>query len=185
MEGMAANPSSRHYFNKDIFVYISAFEENNKPDTASYRNVEMKVGDTVFYSNGMMILKNVLVNPAGMQHKVEADEQALFLDISLLSKEGKQFSMKPGIALKGNNGRLVPDTVPQQNMVVRFNKLVDAKSGKMEIGIKESSAVSNLITLKVYEFPWINILWVGIIIMTTGFIMAIRHRLYKASLTTV
>jgi cytochrome c-type biogenesis protein CcmF len=185
MEGFSANPSSKHYFNKDIFVYISAFEENNKPDTATYHSKEIKVGDTVFYSNGFMVLNNVLVNPEEQRTKYTTDEQALFLDITLISKEGKKYNVKPGIALLGNNARILADTIPQQNIVIRFNKLIDPKIGKMEIGIKESGSVSNLITLKVYEFPWINILWLGVIIMTTGFIMSIIHRIKKLSLTSV
>jgi cytochrome c-type biogenesis protein CcmF len=55
----------------------------------------------------------------------------------------------------------------------------------MEIGVKESGAVASLITLKVYEFPWINILWFGVIIMTIGFFMSILNRLKKSALTSV
>jgi len=40
------------------------------------------------------------------------------------------------------------------------------------LGVKESAALTNLITLKVYEFPFINILWIGVIVMTIGFSMA-------------
>jgi len=30
MEGFAANPASKHYWSKDIFVYISSFQQNKK-----------------------------------------------------------------------------------------------------------------------------------------------------------
>jgi len=185
MEGFAANPSSKHYFNKDVFVYISAFEENNKTDTASYRPREVKVGDTVFYSNGFMVMNKVLVNPLELKDRINPGEQAIFLDINVFSKEGKIYPVRPGIAIAGNTARLISDTVAQQSMVVRFNKLLDPKVGKMEIGVKESGAVASLITLKVYEFPWINILWFGVIIMTIGFFMSILNRLKKSALTSV
>jgi len=185
MEGFAANPSSKHYFNKDVFVYISAFEENNKTDTASYRPREVKVGDTVFYSNGFMVMNKVLVNPSELKDRINPGEQAIFLDINVFSKEGKIYPVRPGIAIAGNTARLISDTVAQQSMVVRFNKLLDPKVGKMEIGVKESGAVASLITLKVYEFPWINILWFGVIIMTIGFFMSILNRLKKSALTSV
>ncbi|HSK13184.1 MAG TPA: hypothetical protein VK907_08205, partial [Phnomibacter sp.] len=47
---------------------------------------------------------------------------------------------------------------------------------EVEIGIKESTAILDFLTLKVYEFPWINILWLGIIVMMTGLTMAIIRR---------
>jgi len=45
--------------------------------------------------------------------------------------------------------------------------------------VKESASLTNLITLKVYEFPFINILWLGIIVMTIGFMMSAYARLKK------
>ncbi|MBV9988787.1 MAG: cytochrome c biogenesis protein CcsA, partial [Chitinophagaceae bacterium] len=63
-EGFSANPAAKHYWYKDIFVYITSFQENNRADTASFKDREIKAGDTLFYSRGMMILNGVSVNPA-------------------------------------------------------------------------------------------------------------------------
>ena len=48
---------------------------------------------------------------------------------------------------------------------------------KLELGIKESKALSNLVTLKVIEFPMINLLWVGVIVMVIGMIIALIQRI--------
>jgi cytochrome c-type biogenesis protein CcmF len=70
--------------------------------------------------------------------------------------------------------------------VLQFNKVIDQANGKLEIGVKESGAITDLITLKVYEFPLINVLWLGVVVMVTGFGMAIRQRLLmKANLKSV
>ena len=81
--------------------------------------------------------------------------------------------------------RELPDTVKSQSIAIRFNKITDQNTGKFEIGIRESTAISDLITLKVYEFPMINVLWIGIVVMTIGFGMAIYQRLKSKSLTAV
>jgi cytochrome c-type biogenesis protein CcmF len=73
--------------------------------------------------------------------------------------------------------RLINDTIRSQSLVLQFNKVIDQKTGKLEIGIKESSSITELITLKVYEFPLINVLWLGVVVMTVGFGMSIRQRL--------
>ncbi len=176
MEGFAANPASKHYWYKDIFVYISSFQENNKADTTTFHNQDIGIGDTIFYSNGFLVLHKVDKNPTELQSKFAPDEQAVFLDLEVISKEGKRYKANPGIALKGSNLRSIPDTVISQSMVLAFNKVPTDGKGKFEIGIKESAGITDLITLKVYEFPMINVLWIGILITVLGFGMAVVQR---------
>lgn len=180
MEGFAANPAAKHYWYKDIFAYITSFQENTGEDTAKFVNRDIKVGDTLYYSNGLIVLNKVQVNPAEQQHKYKAGETALFLDISILSKAGSRYRAMPGMAIAGNNFRAITDTVHSQSLILSFNKVRDEKKGLLEIGIKESGAVTDLLTLKVYEFPMINILWLGIVVMVVGFVMSIIQRTKKS-----
>ena len=180
MEGMSANPSAKHYLNKDIFVYISAYSPNKQADdTSSYRNIVIKQGDTAFYSNGLIIFNKVERNPNELLGaKYKDDEQALFFNFSVQANTGKEYKAIPGLAFdKTNRIRLIADTIPQQNMAIKFNKLVNPQNNTIEIGIKESPSISDLVTLKVYEFPWIIILWTGIIVMSIGFALAIYKRI--------
>ena len=181
MEGFAANPAAKHYWHKDIFVYITSFQENKTEDTVSFRNTEVKVKDTLFYSNGMMVLNAVNVNPAELQHLYAKDEMALFLNMTVISKEGKQYAAHPGIAIKGQQLRVITDTVVAQSLILRFNKVLDEKAGKLEIGVKETGNITDLLTLKVYEFPMINLLWMGIVVMVVGFILSIIQRVKKST----
>lgn len=185
MEGFAANPSSKHYWYKDIFVYISAYEENKQEDTTTYRKTELKVGDTVFYSNGLLILNKVWVNPPALKARYNSDENALFLDITVVSKDGRRYAAMPGIALKDSLLRDMPDTVKSQSLALKFNRIANQQTGKIEIGFKEGGAITDLITLKVYEFPMINILWIGVVIMVFGFLLSIWQRLNHGSLKKV
>ncbi len=176
-EGFAANPDAKHYIHKDIFVYITSFQ-GNEEDTTTFRNREIKTGDTLFYSNGFIVLDKVLVNPTDekMRLKYAADETALFLSMSVVSKEGSRYTATPGIALRQQEARLITDTVLSQSMVLKFNKVIDQQTGKLEIAIKESPKLSSLLTLKVLQFPMINILWLGVIVMAIGMVMAIFQR---------
>lgn len=184
MEGFAANPAAKHYWHKDIFAYITSFQENSTEDTTSFTNREISVGDTLFYSNGLIILNKVSVNPIEQAALYTQGETALFLDIAVLSKDGRRYTATPGIAVAGNEFRPIPDTVTAQSLILKFNKVKDEKKGLLEIGIKESGAITDLITLKVYEFPMINVLWLGIVVMVVGFVMSIiqRNRQSKNSL---
>jgi len=52
----------------------------------------------------------------------------------------------------------------------------DQAKGLLEIGVKESTAVLDFVTLKAYEFPYINVLWLGILVMVIGIVMSIVQR---------
>ncbi len=175
-EGFSANPAAKHYWYKDIFVYITSFQQNDHEDTTRFKSREAKAGDTLFYSNGLMVLNKIMVNSPELKSKYHDDETALFLDITVISKDGRRYPANPGIALKGQELRMITDTVQAQSLVFAFNRFLDEKTGKVEIGVKESSAITDLITLKVYEFPMINVLWLGVMIMVAGFILSIIQR---------
>jgi cytochrome c-type biogenesis protein CcmF len=176
MEGFSANPSSKHYWNKDIFVYVTSFQDNSKEDTTSFKPNQMAIGDSIFYSNGYIKLEKVLVNPNTNR---PAGTNELILQLAVTSKEGLKYTASPGIVLEGMNLQSNVDTVKAQNLVLSFNKVIDQEKGTLEIGVKESSALTNLITLKAYEFPFINLLWLGVIIMTFGFGVATWSRASK------
>lgn len=175
-EGFGANPAAKHYWHKDIFVYITSFQTNTEKDTASFVSREMKVHDTIFYRNGLLILDSVLVNPPSKATVYGPNETALFLHLSVLSKDGRRYTAMPGIAISGNQFRPIQDSVVAQSLILQFNKVKDEKQGILEIGVKETTSITDLVTLKVYEFPMINVLWLGILVMVAGFIMAIVQR---------
>jgi cytochrome c-type biogenesis protein CcmF len=179
MEGFAANPASKHYWHKDIFVYITSFQQNDASDTTRFVDKEIKVGDTIFYSNGLMVLKSVSVNPASKKDALLPGETALFLNVDVTARDGRKYSAMPGIAIDNSNIRQISDTVVAQSLVLQFNKVLDQEKGILQMGVKESGAITDLITLKVYEFPMINVLWLGVIVMVIGFVMSIIQR-YRA-----
>jgi len=167
---------SKHYLHKDIFVYVTSFQDHTEEDTTSFKPVNITVGDSIFYSNGYIKLEKVNVNPPGDR---PAGVNELRLQLNVVSKEGLKYVAEPGILLEGLNLTSKVDTVKAQNLVLSFNKVIDQEKGILEIGVKESTALTNLITLKVYEFPWINLLWLGVVVTTIGFMMGAYYRFKK------
>ncbi len=176
-EGNSANPDNKHYWNRDIFVYVSAAQNGEQDDTSQYRPVAMKVGDSAFFSNGIIILNKVEKNTDSLNKKLLPGEVGIGMNMTVISKDGMHYKAMPVVALKENNLRNIPDTVIAQSLIIRFDKLADADGGKIELGIKEDKSIQSIITLKVYQFPFINVLWLGIVIMVAGFIMSMIQRI--------
>ncbi|MDE1191405.1 MAG: cytochrome c-type biogenesis CcmF C-terminal domain-containing protein [Arachidicoccus sp.] len=181
MEGYGATPNSKHFWNKDVYAYVSAYSQSDaSTDTATFRPVELKVGDTVFYSKGLIILNKVDVNqPNTAVPKIDSGSLLMSLDLTVVSKEGSRYLSTPSVLIKNDNAQVIPDTVTAQSLIVKFNRVLNDKNGKLEIGIKESNTLNNPITLKVIEFPFITILWIGVIVMVIGFWMSVYQRVKK------
>jgi cytochrome c-type biogenesis protein CcmF len=68
----------------------------------------------------------------------------------------------------------VDDTVYAQNLYLQFAGVTDSK--KIKLGIKESEKIIDFVTLKAYLFPYINLVWLGLLVMALGIIMSMIKR---------
>jgi cytochrome c-type biogenesis protein CcmF len=177
---MSSNPDTKTYLTKDVFTFISyAINNDAAADTAQFTIKEMAEGDTAFYSNGIIILNRVVKNPVNEKYNFKPTDAALMADITLISKDSLHFKAMPLIQVDGIGVNQVDDTVYAQNMYVKFAGVTDGR--KVKIGIKESDKLIQYVTLKAYVFPYINLVWLGLIIMALGIIMSAVKR---AKLTT-
>lgn len=175
-EGFSNNPDSKHYWNKDIFSYISYADNMDKEsDTVQFKSYPVDINDTIFYSNGFMTLNKVVPNPSNDKYKFTPADTALMADITVTTKEGLSYPARPLFYVKDNQAKFVVDTIYAQNMAVGFSRVLDNR--KIEIQVKESSRLVPFVALKVYQFPFINVLWLGIFVMMIGFSMSISRRI--------
>ncbi len=172
---MSSNPDTKAYLSKDVFTYISyAINNNKEEDTAQFKIKELAEGDTAFYSNGIIILNRVVRNPDNEKYHFKSTDAALMADITLISKDSLRYKATPLIQIDEYGVNQVDDTVYAQNLYLKFAGVTDGK--KIRIGIKESEKLIQYITLKAYIFPYINLVWLGLIIMALGLIMSAIKR---------
>ena len=171
---MSSNPDTKAYLNKDVFTYISYAVNNKQEDTAQFKITEMAEGDTAYYSNGIIILNRVEKNPDNGKYHFKPTDAALMADISFISKDSLHYKASPLIQIDEFGVNQVDDTLYAQNLYVKFAGVTDGH--KIKIGIKESDKLIEYITLKAYVFPYINLVWLGLIIMALGIIMSAIKR---------
>ena len=173
---MSSNPDTKTYLTKDIFTYISfAVNENNNEDTGSFKPFEMSVGDTGYYSNGFFILNDVVKNPNNEKYHFTEKDIALMADVKFFSKDSLHFSAFPVIKADNLGLLQIDDTLYAQNLFVRFVSVSDGK--KVTIGIKESQQLIDFVTVKSYVFPYINLVWLGLIVMALGIAISMINRM--------
>lgn len=174
-EGLMANPDSRHYFDHDVFTYISALPnpEKNK-DTATFRNRPMKEGDSLFYSRGYVILEKLVSKDNIPFEGFKPGDKATVATLKIHSFNNTSYTAEPLLIEKQGARFSQPDTVMSESIILQVN---NAEAGIANIGIKESGTVLEYVTLKAYKFPFINILWAGIIITAIGIFISMIRRI--------
>jgi cytochrome c-type biogenesis protein CcmF len=180
----SSNPDTKHYLTHDVFTYISyAMAPGSNVDTAQFKIQEAGIGDTVFYSKGYMVLNKIISNPK--QNKFNfplGNFQSLMADITVTSKDSNRYSATPIIYVDNTIHRAgdstinqIDDTVYAQNLFLRFAGI--GENRKIKLGVKESNAIIDFVTLKAYVFPYINIVWLGLVFMAIGVIISLIKRI--------
>ncbi|MBC7849370.1 MAG: cytochrome c biogenesis protein CcsA [Chitinophagaceae bacterium] len=176
-EGYSANPDAKHYLHKDIFTYISYADKMREgEDTSKFRPTSVAINDTVFYSSGIMILDTVQRNPANKRVQFTESDTAIMATIRVIpfNSGGKPITAQPYFYFRNNRAEYFPDTLITQGLAINLNKF--AADQTFEIGVKESTRMTPFIALKVLVFPFINLVWGGVVLMLVGFVMAIVRR---------
>jgi cytochrome c-type biogenesis protein CcmF len=172
---MSSNPDTKSYLTKDIFTYISfAINKEKNEDTAQFKIIEIGEGEKSYYSNGYFELKKVEKNPANSKYKFGANDIALQAEIQFVSKDSMHFDARPMIVADSFGILQIDDTVYAQNLFVKFAGVSD--NHKIKLGIKESDQLIDFVTVKSYVFPYINLVWLGLIIMAMGLLMSAVYR---------
>ena len=173
-QGLMANPDAKHYWDHDIFTYITSLPDPEKnKDTASFKPKSLKKGDTAFYSNGFYVLENVIAKDNIPTGGLSPTDKVFMATVKVYSKNNTSYVSQPLLIDKSENLFPVQDTVMSENLIFRLDRV---DSDKIQLGVKESNSVMHYITLKAYKFPFINLVWAGVIIMVTGIAISIVRR---------
>ncbi len=175
-EGLMSNPDARHYWDHDVFTYITSIANPDKSkDTVSLKNTTLKIGDSLFYSSGFIIFEDVkqkdslpveLFGENGTLHEAA---------LKVYSKTGSIYSVNSKLAIAKGEKLALPDTITAESLVIQLQKVNADKT--IELGTKESNAVMEYVTIKAYKFPFINLLWAGVIVTAIGILMSMVRRI--------
>ncbi len=174
-EGLMANPSSRHYWDHDVFTYITSLPNPDKMnDTAKFKSLWMKVGDTSMYSGGYFILEKISTRDHIPNSSFKPTDSATVASLKIHSIHNTTYESQPLLIKSSENLYINNDTVVAENLIFRINQV---EGERVELGIKESNSIMKYVTLKAYKFPFINLLWLGILVTATGILMSMVRRI--------
>ena len=176
-EGLMSNPDARHYWDHDVFTYITSISNpDKKEDTVSLKPNNMKIGDSLFYSSGFIILQELKKSTDSLPVELFGKDGSLHeARLKVHSKTGSIYSISPKLAFAKGDILALPDTVIAENLILQLQKVNPDNS--IILGVKESNVVNDYITLKAYKFPYIRLLWFGVVITAIGIIISMVRRI--------
>jgi len=175
-EGLMANPSAKHYWDHDVFTYITSIPNpENEKDTSSFKPFTRKTGDSLFYSRGFIIIQDVKQKDSIPEELFGADGTLYEVPLKIYSKTGSTYSVTSRLANAKGEWFAIPDTITSESLVLQLQKVNPDKT--IEMGVKESSAVLKYVTLKAYRFPFIKLLWYGVWITAIGILISMVRRI--------
>lgn len=183
--GRAPEPATRHYLDRDVYTHVTWADMNvdtsrGKSDAyGTAKNYIGHVGDTIFSSNALVIIDSLRTNLS----KTEYEKNDSLLEITAVLR---------CVDVKSNSYIAYPRFVIQKNMVIPMGDEVDElglklvfwkinpEEGTIEITMSEKlSNAKDFIVMEAYVFPYINVLWLGCLVMAAGTIIAIIERIRK------
>ncbi len=174
-EGLMANPDSRHYLDHDVFTYISALPnpEKNK-DTAQFKANPVVAGDSIYYSKGYLVVEKVASRDSLPFEGFRPGDKATVATIGVHSLTRGNYTAEALLIDQGGKKFAVPDTIMPESLILQLNSV---SGDSLNIGVKESNTILEYVTLKAYKFPYINVLWIGIIITAIGILISMVRRI--------
>jgi cytochrome c-type biogenesis protein CcmF len=183
--GMIASPDTKHYLTSDIYTHLTSAaqkeehgEHDGHSDEENYkapRVLSLQVGDTVHISNGVVTVKNINNKPSAKDLKLAPGDLLFGLELEI-NVAGKIYKAEPLILLKGSTPYLFDRSINELGLKFRFLKIIPEQR-KVEFNIYEKPQQSkDWLVFKSIEFPFINLYWVGTIVMVIGFLISIFRR---------
>ena len=178
--GLVANPSTKRYLTKDVFTHVTSVPDNsNKEDSEIERSVhEVAVGDTFFGTRHFIVLESFVPNPTDSIDYVNEAKIGVGLNLKVQGFDNKVYRAQPVYLINVDEGNKIytyKDRVIPEGLTFSIINL-DPKTEKIKIALEEDDPADDFIIMKAIVFPYINVLWLGCIIMFIGFMISMINR---------
>lgn len=171
---LMANPATKHYIDHDVFTHITSIPIKEEPeDWGDEKSQLVTLGDTLNRKGFQVIVESI---EEAQDPKIKADLIAR-AKIKIITPTKVCYAF-PKYFINGNQSFTIYDALEEEGLFFNF-RLNPKENGDMEVVLitAERPAQPDYVIMKAIVFPWINLLWLGTIVMTFGFCLATIKRI--------
>lgn len=183
--GLIANPDTKHYLWHDLYTHVTQVIDKeaykDRPKWQDAKTITLKgKGDTLMLAENLVILEGMSLQLSDeMAQKVKGAEVAVAAKLRVKNVKGEH-QLEPVYAIQ--NGAEFRYDASNEDAGLKISLVkIDPKAETIEFSIAEATpGPKEYIIMKAIKFPFINVLWLGTIILVLGFSMAIMDRYREA-----
>jgi cytochrome c-type biogenesis protein CcmF len=173
MGGLLASPDIKTSWGRDLYTHVSSIPPpNEEREWSEIEEFNIAMGDTFIVNDFIAELVNVERVMQVENVKLGEQDAAVKASIRILGNK-ESYIVQPTFIIKDKMIGRVPEVVEDLGLKISFLS-IDPDAGKFTFGVNTTQ--KDWIILKAMEKPLINILWIGTVILTIGFTMAILRR---------
>ncbi len=168
---------------KDFYVSPVGYDEGKT--SGSETPISLKKGEKYDY-NGVEIIFNQFALPKDMSGMTGGAKFKIGVDLTV-KYNGKEEKIEPYMENDGQGPVYVPAELPSANLRVTIvsinasNAQVDLLFTSLESNSQNQITAKEVFTVEASIKPFISLVWIGVLIMAFGFVVAVYRR-YKESL---
>jgi cytochrome c-type biogenesis protein CcmF len=173
--GLISNPDTRHYLTYDIYTHVTSVPDRSKqesPNDNAYKEHILRIGDSLFTSKFYVILSRVNKITSADDPQIQAGDIAVRATLNIRAMNGFSQTAEPLFIIR--NSRIISEPVSFTDLGLNFRFVnINPSEETFTIAVAETEAIPDYIVMKAIVFPQINLLWLGFILMTLGFVVSI------------
>lgn len=175
--GYIASPDIQHFLTRDVYTHITNFPDPEKTKWGKPVSFTLNTGES-FHFKGL----NISLQEVQSKRKVPGiapRTSDLNIEATLIIADSfQQYTAHPVFHIdKSRKVKLFPDNIPALGIKAVLSKILPDKD---EYEITLISSQRDWITIKSIEFPWLSLVWVGFLVMTSGMVCALFYRIAHA-----
>ncbi|MEM1136600.1 MAG: cytochrome c-type biogenesis CcmF C-terminal domain-containing protein [Bacteroidota bacterium] len=171
--GFVPSPDIRTFPSSDLYTHITNIADpESETEWSEPEQFTLAIGDTFIVNDYIAVLDNVVRTEDLVEVQLNEGDVAVKAEIRILGN-GKNFDVQPVYLIKDRQVGMLPDILPDLGLKIQFEK-IDPETGTFTLMAQTTQ--KDWVILKAIEKPFINVLWIGTLIMSMGFCIAIYRR---------
>lgn len=179
--GTAISPDVKHAWGHDIYTYVSldprlAAEAGEEKQWSQTVNSTVSIGDTLFLNDFVAVLQDVSRVNSVEDMTLGPNDAAVKAQFQVLGKNFQQFSLAPLFIIKGGMVAMPAFESEETGIKIKFTA-INPKTQQFSFAVNTTQ--QDLIIIKALEKPYINLVWVGSILIFMGLFVAMYRRMQQ------
>lgn len=182
--GNVPEPDTRHFWNRDIYTHVTFADLRETPDSAQWKRpleVTLKAGEeAIVYDDFILRCDTLEVLDAEFTADASNIKRLkMALKLRLVAMDGTEEELAPIYFLQGDQLQQEDAVAERGGVKARFAS-VETEEGRFKIQLwRRNEEDKPFILIQAIAFPWINILWLGSVLMGLGSALAVVQRIQR------